>query len=198
MFSPLKKLSFLLLLFFLFSLNTFAQSETETTRGILKWSESRFGYGVSLDPVAYYYGGYDFTAWVSYYYFKLRANYSLKYPPKFVSDDFKELSYLSFGLYFDYFPFTTSKDLNGIWFSLGFENSEGAIENIYSETSLFRNYFLTASFGYLLSFANGFYLNPYFAGHLRIIGEKNVTVGVINYTTQAFWPEISFRLGYAF
>ncbi len=188
----------ILLVLLTLTINIHAQNDS--LRKELKWSNSEFNAGVSLDPVVYYYGGYDVSFWLSYYYFKVRTNYSLKYPPEFVNDaDFKNLSYKNIGLYLDYFPFTSSVRLNGIWFSLGGESSAGLVQNVYSEaTGTFNNIFLTGSVGYLWFVYYNFYLNPFFAGHLRIWGDKNINVDNSNYQTQRFLPEISVRIGYQF
>lgn len=191
----------LLILFVLASVfNIKAQNVTDSTKGVLSWKTSEFNAGVSIDPVAYYYGGYDGSFWLSYYYFKLRANYSLKYPPEFVNDgDFRNLAFKSFGVYFDYFPFTTGIRLNGIWFSLGAEASQGSVQNYYTETTgEFNDYFLTGSFGYLWFFSHSFYLNPFFAGHLRVLGDRNLEIDGSFYSTPRFIPEISVRIGYHF
>ncbi len=181
-----------------FTINVFAREDDSLKTFVIE--NPVYNAGVSLDAVAYYYGGYDVSFWISYGYFKLRGNYSLKYPPEFTNQkNFKNLSYKSVGLYFDYFPFTTGVKLNGIWFGLGLERSEGSIENTYYENRKnFEDFFLNGTVGYLFFVGHNIYFNPFFAGHLKLWGSGGVTYGGDKYIPQKFIPEISFRIGCAF
>lgn len=189
----------LILLLLLLTCSVSAQSKDDPpAQRAFNWENSTLKFGLEVDPLPFFNKGYDFSFWTSYYLFRARLDWAYKFPAAFVTTTgFKDLRYKSFTFDIQYFPTALKPDLTGLWFGIGYDYWNSIIKNAANgNESSFANGLLNFSVGYPINIYDKFYLNPYFAGHLRLFGKKSLIVGGKNYNTQSFTPEISVRLGY--
>ena len=153
--------------------------------------------GVELDALPYITGGYYGSVWVGHKQFRYRAVVAKTEVPEFyVEDGFTNNEVQAYAAIVDYF---FKPDFKGWWIGTGLEYWDSTIQtDAKLETAEYNNTVFTLGGGYVWKFHKNFYLNPWVAGHLRIAGDKDVSVDNSIFETPVFTPEISLKLGWHF
>ncbi|MEL6812304.1 MAG: hypothetical protein AAFP76_13320 [Bacteroidota bacterium] len=177
-------------IFFALSLSlAFGQADATT--------EKKTTVGFELDAVPYIFKGYYGSIWVGHGHFRYRAVLTKIETPDFILEDgFTNNEMKVYAAIVDYF---FKPDFNGWWIGPGIEYWDAEIQtDAQLETAEYENVIFTLGGGYVWKFYKNFYLNPWIAGHLRIAGDKEVSVDQSLYETRLFIPEISLKLGWHF
>ena len=153
--------------------------------------------GLEIDALPYITGGCYGSAWAGLGQIRIRGVFSKVYQPKFVlPDGFKENKLIAYTLLADYF---FNSDFKGPWAGAGFEFWKNNVKTKDGRAEgSFNTYVFTLGGGYVWYFSNHFYLNPWFAGHLRLDNNSNVRFGEVVYNTPRILGEASLKLGFAF
>jgi hypothetical protein len=180
----------LLLIFFLLLLNVmYGQDNDQRVKSTT--------IGAELDALPYITGGYYGSIWVGHNHFRYRAVIAKTEVPGFyVEDGFTNNEVQAYAAIVDYF---FKPEFKGWWIGTGLEYWDSSIQtDAKLETAKYNNTVFTLGGGYVWKFYNNFYLNPWVAGHLRIAGDKDVSVDTSTFETPLFTPEFSLKLGWHF
>ncbi|WP_430966738.1 hypothetical protein [Spongiimicrobium sp. 2-473A-2-J] len=183
----MRTLTFLFSFFFL--VVTYGQGTENRTR--------KTAIGFELDAVPYIFQGYYGSLWVGHNHFRYRAVITKIDTPDFILEDgFTNNEMKVYAAIVDYF---FKPDFKGWWIGPGLEYWDASIQtDAKLETTEYNNTIFTLGGGYVWKFHKNFYLNPWVAGHLRIAGDKEVSVDQSTFETPLFIPEISVKLGWHF
>jgi hypothetical protein len=153
--------------------------------------------GLELDALPYITGGYYGSAWAGLGRIRIRGVYSKVYQPKFVlPDGFKENRLIAYTVLADYF---LNNNFRGPWAGAGFEFWKNNVKTKDGKAEgSFNTYVFTLGGGYVWYFSKHFYLNPWFAGHLRLDNNSNVRFGGEIYKTPRILGEASLKIGFVF
>lgn len=153
--------------------------------------------GIELDALPYLNGGYYGSVWTGCGNIRLRAVITkTDIPSLVVRSGFDDLNTRAYALLMDYFP---NKDYNGLWTAVGFEYWENSVKNSKNKISGSMNDIqFTAGGGYTWKFWHNFYLNPWYAVHLRVGGNSEKLIGGVPYKSSLILPEASVKLGWYF
>lgn len=153
--------------------------------------------GLEIDALPYITGGYYGSVWAGLGRLRIRGVYSKVYQPKFVlPDGFKENKLSAYTVLADYF---FDDNFRGPWAGAGFEYWKNNVKtNDGRAEGAFNTYVFTLGGGYVWYFSRHFYLNPWFAGHLRLDNNSNVRFGEAVYKTPRILGEASLKIGFAF
>lgn len=154
--------------------------------------------GTELDALPFITGGYYFSLIGGYEHFRLRAVLSFVYPPGFAYDSerFAHFRLQADAAIIDYF---FKPDLSGFWVGAGIERWIASIDSANVNSSgNFMEWVATIGVGYVWYFYENFYINPWIAGHLRVAGDSQSTVGTQIYSVNTIQGEGSVKIGWHF
>ena len=193
------KKSALTLLYILLTFSISAQSDNNKKNDDF-FNNNLISAGFELNAIPYFSGGYYAAFWLSYNEFRLRFIRARTSPPGFViNDGFKDLRIDTYALYFDFFPSGYKWRLEGLRAGAGFEYWDNeAVNSADNAKGKFKTYMFSLDVGYMWFVWKEIYLNPLFATHLRIGGDRETVIGNASYSSQYFVPEISVNIGWHF
>lgn len=153
--------------------------------------------GFEIDALPYITGGYYGSAWVGHNHFRYRAVIAkLETPEFFVKEGFANNEVEAYAAIVDYF---FKPNFEAWWIAAGLEYWDSKIQtDAKLETAEYNNTIFTVGGGYVWKFHKNFYLNPWVAGHLRIAGDKDVSVDDSTFETPSVIPEFSLKIGWHF
>lgn len=153
-------------------------------------------FGLEQDPTPYLTGGYILTAWVGMQHTRAKFSYAkVKQPDFMLKRDILSEEIQATQLSIEFF---FKEDFKGLW--LG--SAVGYWWNrVQTSTGLLHDYpsvLFSVTSGYQIYLFKGLYISPYFAGHLRLTGARDVEVGSLEYRPHLLLPELSLKVGYKF
>jgi len=153
-------------------------------------------FGIEQDILPYFLKGFTLSGWAGMQHTRLRYNYAQANTPSFWKRDgiLKERITAS-TLSVDFF---LKDNFKGFWAGSAFGYWQTAIETKQGDKIAFPGIVFSVGAGYNWYFFKGFYLSPYFAGHLRISGTRNIELGTLQYRPSLMFPELSLKLGCRF
>jgi hypothetical protein len=153
-------------------------------------------FGLEQDPVPYLNKGYILTAWLGMQHTRARVSYAkVQQPPFMLRHDIlsEEISATQLSIEFFF-----KEDFKGLWLgpSIGYwwnrvQTSSGFLHD-------YPSVLFSVVGGYQIYLFKGLYISPYFAGHLRLTGMRDVEVGSLDYRPHLLLPELSLKVGYKF
>lgn len=154
-------------------------------------------FGVEQDVLPYLTGGYYAGVFAAKGHIRVRALMAqVRKPGIIVPDGFTDNWVTAYALVGDYF---LRDDMSGLWISSGIVHWASTIraENADPRTA-YANWLLNGSMGYNVRLGKNIYLSPWAGLHLRISGDKTVSVAGKSFDTALLNPEASLKVGYVF
>ena len=120
--------------------------------------------------------------------------------PEFIySDDFEDWNSKAEAIIFDYFWNPQKHPLSGPWIGFGLEHWDNEIVEKSSGAKVsFEQEVLTVGGGYVHYLSKHCFINPWIAGHLRLNGDSEITVGSKTFENKPLQFEASLKLGWEF
>lgn len=185
----MKKLfPWLLFSFLLTSGGVWAQNEASNHQTVI---------GIEQDVLPYLTGGYYAGVFAAKGHVRVRALMAqVRKPGIIVPDRFTDNWVTAYALVGDYF---LRDNMSGLWISSGIVHWASTIraENADPRTA-YANWLLNGSMGYNVRLGKKMYLSPWAGLHLRIAGDKTVSVAGQSFDTSFLNPEASLKVGYVF
>lgn len=180
---------YILILAFLSTVASYAQGDKSSGRSV--------AIGVELDALPYITGGYYGSLWVGHNQMRYRAVVASVTTPDFmVKEGFTNNEIQAYAFIVDYF---FNPNFEKWWIGAGMEYWDGSIQtDAEQETATYSQTVFTVGGGYVWKFHKNFYLNPWAAFHVRVAGDREVSVDDKVYEPSAFTPEASLKLGWYF
>lgn len=178
---------------FLLSGSIFCLAQEEET---LATAYHPLDFGLEQDPTPYLTGGYIFTAWMGMQYTRAKFSYAKVNQPEFMlkkdilSEEIKATQ-LSIEFFF-------KEDFKGLWLGPGVGFWWNRVQTSAGLLHDYPSVLFSVVGGYQIYLFKGFYISPYFAGHLRLTGVRDVEVGSLEYRPHLLLPELSLKVGYKF
>lgn len=162
-----------------------------------KENKSRLSIGMEADVLPYLTGGYYGSVWASKNHFRYRAVVTNVTTPGFMlKEGFTNNKMMVYAALVDYFFKPRPEKW---WIGSGFEYWNAEIQTSQKlSTVKYSNTMFTLGGGYVWTFYQNFYLNPWAAAHLRIAGDKSVLVDGKLFKPSQLIPEGSLKIGWYF
>lgn len=163
------------------------------------WSQQnrKINIGLETDALPYITGGYYGSLWIGHKHFRYRAIITeITTPEFFVEDGFTNNKINSYTAIVDYF---FKPGFKKWWVGAGVEYWKGSIQtDAQISTAKYSNTIVTAGTGYVWKFYKNFYLNPWAALHVRVVGGDKVKVDSKEFNPPVITPEVSLKTGWHF
>jgi hypothetical protein len=176
---------FLFIVFhFLFSDGLFAQ-------------DNRVTVGLEQDVLPYIFGGYFGNIWVGKGHWRARVLVAKVNKPDFlIPKKFSNNRVTAYAVLGDYF---LKSEWKGPWIGAGLVKWESSIQDkARTSTTHFNNWLLNGSLGYNWKIYKHFYAGPWMGLHIRVGGDKRVTVDTKTFEPPLLNPEASIKMGWYF
>lgn len=153
--------------------------------------------GLEQDILPYLTQGYFIGGWAGKGRVRARVLTAHVHKPEWITPEgFTNNQVTAYALLGDYF---LKEDWDGWWLGAGMVYWDSSIQlPSGSNTTFYENWMLNGSVGYQWKFYRNFYLCPWAGLHLRIEGDKEVSIDGSSFTTPLFTPEASLKIGWYF
>ncbi len=182
--------------FVFFGMSAMAQNADSTAVKTepFKISDSQT-FGIELDMVPYFTGGYHVSLWYGKDHLRYRGVYSFTNVSVWATPNgFKDHQLWKVAFEVDYF---FKENFEGWWIDAGYQYWNSQIQDEEATQKLFyTNNVMTFGAGYVWKFASNFYLNPGASANILITNLGPFQLGGKTYTPSIITPEISLKLGW--
>jgi hypothetical protein len=191
--SDLKKIIFLIVLFYSFCL----QAQNDTTLSIATMSEKKWNFGIELDALPYATGGYFAGAWIGKDQWRTRALLADVNLPDFTTKTgFTNHHVRAYAVLLDHF---LKKNWKGWWIGAGPVYWKSSIESESNNTQRnFENLLLNGSIGYNFKIYKNLYVSPWAGMSCKIAGNDQFILDNKSYQLPFLNPELSLKIGVFF
>lgn len=153
--------------------------------------------GFEQDALPYVFNGYFVNVWVGKGHMRgrlLLAN--VRKPDFLLPPPFTNNRVTAIAITADYF---LKPDWKGWWLSGGGVLWKNSLQtNLKQQTAHFNTFLISGSFGYSWKFYKKFYVSPWAGLHLRVGGDKPVSVDGQKFNPPFLNPEASIKVGWHF
>ncbi|MFI5187837.1 MAG: hypothetical protein ACHQF0_13985 [Chitinophagales bacterium] len=157
-------------------------------------SSKRINLGIEQDLLPYITGGYFAGVWAGKDHLRFRAITASVHKPDFIIETgFTNNKVTAYALLADYF---LKENWKGWWAGTGLVDWQSSIQtNKKESTSNYKTWLLNGSIGYSFKLCKNFYISPWCALHVRVGGDKHITVDDKIFDPPLLNPEASVKLG---
>lgn len=162
------------------------------------WSQpSKLTFGFEQDALPYLLNGYFANVWVGKGHVRSRLLLANVRKPDFLLPrNFTNNRVHAYAVTIDYF---LKENWQGWWISGGGVLWNNSLQTDFKQqTAHFSTMLVNGSLGYSWKFYKNFYVSPWAGLHVRLNGDKSITIDSEKYTPPLFNPEASVKIGWHF